>query len=70
MRQKTKIAQRLPEEFDGKIISFQRMMIEMKNDYELQQIGNMDETPMNFDMPPSRTVNPIGENRANNDNWK
>ena len=63
VRQKTKIAQRLPEEFEDKIISFQRMMIEMrkKNDYELQQIGNMDETPMNFDMPPSRTVNPIGE---------
>ena len=32
-----------------------------KNDYDLQQIGNMDETPMNFDMPPSRTVNTAGE---------
>ena len=32
-----------------------------KNNYEMQQIGNMDETPMNFDMPPSRTVNTVGE---------
>ena len=32
-----------------------------KNKYSLQQIGNMDETPMNFDMPPSRTVNTAGE---------
>ena len=63
LRQKTKIAQRLPQEFEEKIISFQRMMIRMrrKHNYEMQQIGNMDETPMNFDMPPSRTVNPVGE---------
>ena len=32
-----------------------------KNKYDLQQIGNMDETPMNFDMPPSHTVNTVGE---------
>ena len=39
------------------------MMIRMrkKNKYDLQQIGNMDETPMNFDMPPSHTVNTVGE---------
>ena len=57
------IAQRLPHEFEEKIISFQRMMIRMRreNNYEIQCIGNMDETPMNFDMPPSRTVNPVGE---------
>ena len=62
-RQKTKIAQRLPQEFEDKIIGFHRMMIRMcqMNNYEIQQLGNMDETPMNFDMPPSRTVNPVGE---------
>ena len=27
----------------------------------MQQIGNMDETLLNSDMPPSRTVNPAGE---------
>lgn len=63
IRQKTKIAQRLPQEFEDKIICFHRMIIRMRNinKYEMQQIGNMDETPMNFDMPPSRTVHPVGE---------
>ena len=32
-----------------------------KSNYEMQQIGNMDETLLNFDMLPSRTVNPAGE---------
>ena len=32
-----------------------------ENNYDMQQIGNMDETPINFDMPPSRTVNSVGE---------
>ena len=32
----------------------------MKNNYELGQIGNMDETPMWFDMPNARTVNQCG----------
>ena len=63
VRQKTKIAQRLSHEFEEKLISFQKMIIRKRkrNGYKLQQLGNMDETPMNFDMPPSRTVNPIGE---------
>ena len=63
IRQKTKIAQRLPHEFEEKIMSFQRMMIRMRqeNKYEMQHIENMDETPMNFDMPPSHTVNPVSE---------
>ena len=61
---KKKIAQRaLPQEFEDKIIAFQRMIIRMRqeNNYDMQQIGNMDDTPMNFDMPPSRTVNSVGE---------
>ena len=38
------------------------MIIRMRrHNYDLQQIGNMDETPMNFDMPPTHTVNPSGE---------
>lgn len=63
MRQKTKIAQRLPEEFEESIVNFQRMLIRMrqKNGYEINQVGNMDETPMNFDMPPTRTMNSSGD---------
>ena len=46
-----------------KIQTFQRTMIQMKqaNNYPLEQIGNMDETSMQFDMPPNRTVSKRGE---------
>ena len=39
------------------------MMIAMRNEnyYKVQQIGNMDETPVNFDMPPSRTIHAVGK---------
>ena len=42
-----------------KVISFQRYVIKkrVEHQYALANIGNMDETPMNFDMPPNRTVN-------------
>ena len=38
-------------------------MIKMrkKKHYDLHQIGNMDETPMNFDMPHTRTVHTSGK---------
>ena len=61
-RQKTKIAQKLPAELDEKVISFQRYVIKkrVEHQYALANIGNMDEMPMNFDMPPNRTVNSKG----------
>ena len=61
IRAKTRISQRLPKEFEEHIVNFQRKIIGMRqaNQYDLQQIGNMDETPMNFDMPLSRTVIPL-----------
>lgn len=63
LRQKTKIAQRLPAELAEKVSSFQRFIIKhrKKNEYRLACIGNMDETPMNFDMPAGKTVNKMGE---------
>ena len=62
MRHKTKIAQKLPAELDEKVISFQRYVIKkrVEHQYALANIGNMDEMPMNFDMPPNRTVNSKG----------
>ena len=62
MRHKTKIAQKLPAELDKNVISFQRYVIKkrVEHQYALANIGNMDETPMNFDMPPNRTVNSKG----------
>ena len=48
IKQKTKIAHRLPAESEENITKFQRMIIQMRkrNSYELQQIGNMGETPV------------------------
>ena len=63
LRQKTKIAQHLPIELDDKITSFQKFVIchRQTNKYALACIGNMDETPITFDMLSNRTVNKIGE---------
>ena len=62
LRQKTKIAQKLPEHLDQKITSFHSFVIKSrrKGNYELVHIGNMDETPVWFDMPSARTVNEKG----------
>ena len=64
LRQRTKIAQKLPDDLDDKIVNFHSHVIKMRkqHDYPLHLIGNMDETPMQFDMPGNRTVNARGEN--------
>ncbi|KAL7988948.1 hypothetical protein Chor_007867 [Crotalus horridus] len=58
LRQKTKIAQKLPADLDSKVNSFHRCVIQQrtKHGYALSSIGNMDETPMNFDMVGNKTV--------------
>ena len=63
IRQRTHIAQKLPADVDDKVMSFHQFVIRHRKqlDFELGQIGNMDETPMFFDMPGSSTVNTIGE---------
>ena len=63
LRQKTKIAQKLPEDLEEKIVDFHRFVINSrkKGNYELVNIGNMDETPVWFDMPSARIVSARGE---------
>lgn len=63
LRQKTKIAQKLPADLDNKVDSFHRYVIQQrtKHGYALSNIGNMDETPMNFDMIGNKTVHQKGE---------
>lgn len=63
LRQKTKIAQKLPGDLEEKIVDFHRFVLNCrkKANYELVNIGNMDETPVWFDMPSARTVNTRGE---------
>lgn len=66
LRQKTKIAQKLLEELEEKIVDFYRFLINSrkKANYKLVNIGNMDETPVWFDMPSARTVNPREEKKT------
>ena len=63
LREKTKIAQKLPRESDDKITSFHKFVIDLrrKHQYPLKMIGNMDETPVFFDMVGNKTVNQAGE---------
>ena len=63
LKQRTKIAQKLPHKLDEKVLSFQKFIIQRRNffDFPLSCIGNMDETPMFVDMPGNRTVNKTGE---------
>ena len=57
LRQKTKISQKLPNDLEDKITSFHSFLLKQRKqiDFELGQIGNMDETPMSFDLPGNRT---------------
>ena len=59
LKQKTKIAQKLLSEFEEKMKDFQRFVISKRktDDFPLSRIGNMDETPMCFDMPSNKTLN-------------
>ncbi|MCG7877729.1 MAG: hypothetical protein N0C90_15530 [Candidatus Thiodiazotropha endolucinida] len=56
------IAQKLPSDVDNKVQSFHSFVINerKKVEFDLSQIGNMDETPMFFDMPGNRTVDVKG----------
>ena len=63
LQEKTKIAQKLLRELDDKITSFHKFVIDLcqKHQYSLKMIGNMDETPVFFDMVGNKTVNEAGE---------
>lgn len=63
LRQKTTLAQRLPADYEEKIVRFHRFIINRRKEhgYPLHLIANMDETPLTFDMPPNRTINNMGE---------
>lgn len=63
LRQRTKIVQKLPRDLEEKIESFQRFIIKHQKEFalELSQIGNMDETPMTFDLLSNRPVTGVDE---------
>lgn len=62
LRQKTHIAKKLPKDIDEKIHNFAKFIIKERKmfDFSLENIINMDETPMYFDMPGNTTVDKVG----------
>ena len=57
MRAKTTLAQCLPTDMEDKILTFHRFVITARRrcEYPLSHIINMDETPMQFELPATRT---------------
>lgn len=58
MRAKTTLAQRLPADMEDKVIQFHRFVLRSRQrwGYDLSRILNMDETPMRFELPATRTL--------------
>ena len=58
LRAKTTLAQRLPEDMEEKIVQFHRFIIAARQraGYPLSRIYNMDETPMRFELPSTRSL--------------
>jgi len=62
MRTETTIAQKLPREYERKIIEFHEYIINMRKKlcFEIGQLGNMDEVPLTFDVLSNKTVDVKG----------
>ena len=58
MRTKTSLAQRLPADMEDKVVEFHRFVLRSRQrwGYDLSRILNMDETPMRFELPATRTL--------------
>ena len=58
IRRRTLISQKLPENYEDKLVEFQRFIIKQQKQHnsELSQIGNADQTLLTFDLPSATTV--------------
>ena len=58
LRRRTSLAQRLPAEFEEKLVAYQSYIIDLrrKYNYTLGQMCNADQTPVYFDMPSNVTA--------------
>ena len=52
----TSIGQKLPTDWEAKVESFRKYINDNSTNIESYNIGNMDEVPISFDLPKSRTV--------------
>jgi uncharacterized phage-like protein YoqJ len=59
IRRRMTIAQRLPEVYEEKLVTFQKYVLKLRKQHEylFGQIGNADQTLVFFDIPKSTTVN-------------
>jgi len=62
-RQRTTVAQRLPEEYNEDQQNFLSYILYRRTEcnYPLNLIGNMDETPMAFNLPSQSTIEECGK---------
>ena len=63
LRAKTSLSQRLPHDLEDKLSSFHTFVKSKReeNEFDDNMIINMDETPVYFDLQPSKTINKCGE---------
>ena len=66
MRTKTSLAQRLPADMENKVVEFHRFILRshQRLGYDLSRILNMDETPMRFELPATRTLEFTGSRKV------
>jgi hypothetical protein len=66
IRRRMMIAQRLPEAYEEKLVSFQKYVLKLRNQHEylFGHIGNADQIVVFSDMTESTTVNSAGEQRV------
>ncbi|KAF6130981.1 hypothetical protein HJG60_007905 [Phyllostomus discolor] len=59
---KTRVAPKMPTAYESKIASFLKFVLDRrkKNQFEISQIGNMDEVLLTFDVPSNMTVDVKG----------
>ena len=62
VRTKTTIAQKLPSEYERKIVEFHKYVINVRKRlcFEIGQLGNMDQVPLAFDVLSNKTVDVKG----------
>ena len=62
IRRRTTIAQKLPQDYEEKLIKFQHYVLAKRkeHDFDLKYIGNADQTPLTFDIVTNSTVSAKG----------
>ena len=62
VRARTTVGQKLPDDWEEKVVNFREFVLRRREELGIQadRVFNMDEVPMSFDAPHSRTVDSTG----------